>query len=401
MTYEQKLSIRETVPFLREHGTQLTGYFYERMFSHNPELKNIFNMGNQANGKQKNALASTVLAYAEHIEAPEVLTEVLKSIGNKHTSLNIAPEQYDIVGSHLLSSIKEVLKEKATDSIIEAWAQAYTELAAIMISIEEKMYQKNAEKKGGWKGWRTFMIANIVEESKTVKSFYLVPKDGGAIAEYLPGQYISVKMFVPSFGHEQPRQYSLSSTYMPSHYRISVKKEQGNAKTPDGLVSNCLHEKKIGDEISVSVPAGSFFANILPEDSLVLISGGVGLTPLMSILETSKALDKKNKVIWIHGCKNEDLYAFKSKVEILEHNNDWLTSFVFYEDGIAENSSVKKGRVDLSVLKDKILISKAKYYICGPEPFIKAHYHSLITFGVSKESIFYEEFGPQLLQIKE
>lgn len=208
-------------------------------------------------------------------------------------------------------------------------------------------------------------------------------------------------MFVPSLGNEQARQYSLSSTYTPRHYRISIKKEQGNTKNPDGLVSNCLHEKKIGDEISVSVPAGSFFAKILPEDSLVLISGGVGLTPLISILETSKALNKKNKAIWIHGCKNEELHAFKSKVEILEHNNDWLTSFVFYEDGITENSSVKKGRLDLTILKDKILIPKAKYYICGSEPFIKAHYHSLITFGVNKENIFYEEFGPKLLQIKE
>src|ERR1700750_2848122 len=221
MNSNQKKLVTSTVPVLKTNGTDLTKHFYARMFKHHPELKNIFNMSHQASGKQQHALAGAVLAYAEHIENPEVLINVLKSIGNKHVSLNISPEQYDIVGHHLISSIKEVLGEAATDELIEAWTQAYSELAQIMISIEEDLYQSTLKKEGGWKGWRTFVIADIVEESSEVKSFYLKPKDQGSIADYLPGQYLSVKLFIPGLGHEQVRQYSLSSAFNPEYYRIS------------------------------------------------------------------------------------------------------------------------------------------------------------------------------------
>ncbi|MDP9955213.1 nitric oxide dioxygenase [Epilithonimonas hungarica] len=399
MTSKQKRSIKDTIPTLKTNGIDLTKHFYKRMFFHNPELKNVFNMGNQANGKQQNALAGAVLAYAEHIENPGILIGTLETIGNKHVSLNITPEQYDIVGTHLLASIKEVLADKATDDIIEAWTQAYNELAAIMISIEEKLYQNNLTKKGGWKGWRAFTISSIVDESKEIKSFYLEPKDKKDIPPYFPGQYITVKIFVPSLGYEQPRQYSLSSVFIPNYYRISVKKEIGMDRIPDGMVSNHIHEKVIGDEIWVSSPSGTFYADIVSDDPLVLISGGVGVTPMMSILEAYSNSGMGNNVVWVHGCKNEESHTFKSEVELLQQNNDWLSSFVFYEETEIENEVVRKGRIDLSALEAKIIINGAKYYICGPEPFIKAHYNSLITLGVSRDSIFYEEFGPQLLQI--
>lgn len=398
MDSNQKKLVKSTVPILKSNGTDLTKHFYTRMFTHNPELKNLFNMSNQASGKQQNALAGAVLAYAEHIENPEVLINALKSIGNKHVSLNISPEQYDIVGLHLLSSIKEVLGDAAGDDLIEAWAQAYNELAKIMISLEDEMYQSTLKKEGGWKGWRTFTIAEIVEESSEIKSFYLKPKDNKAIVDYLPGQFVSVKTFVPALGYEQPRQYSLSSAFNPDYYRISIKKEK-NQHTPDGIVSNLLHQKLIGDEIEVSAPAGIFHANPVSEDPLILISGGVGATPLLSMLETNKNNLQKNKVVWLHSCRDEKVHAFKDHVDGLNQNNNWLTTHIFYENMDLENDFVKKGRIDLHEIKDEILIDKAKYYICGPEAFIKIQYNSLIKLGIAKEDILYEEFGPQLLHL--
>lgn len=398
MNTKQKELVKATVPVLKSNGTDLTKHFYTRMFKHNPELKNIFNMGNQASGKQQNALAGAVLAYAENIENPEVLINALKSIGNKHVSLNITPDQYDIVGLHLISSIQEVLGETATTELIEAWTQAYNELAQVMISIENDLYQSTLNKNGGWKGWREFIIADIVEESTEIKSFYLKPKDNKAIADYLPGQFISVKMFIPSLGHEQPRQYSLSSAFSPDYYRISVKKEQ-NKDLPDGMVSNTLHQKNIGDEIWVSAPAGIFYADPLSEDPLVLISGGIGATPLLSMLETKKKTLQDNTIIWLHSCRDEKVHAFKNHVEDLNRSNPWLTTHIFYETIDRDSETIKKGRIDLHKMKEEILIDKAKYYICGPEAFIKAQYNSLIELGIGKENIIYEEFGPQLLHL--
>src|SRR5690606_2590919 len=176
----------------RSGGVALTKHFYNRMFTHHPELKNLFNMGNQNSGKQQTALAMAVLAYAENISNPAVLMPAVDMIGHKHTSLNIQPEQYDIVGTHLLASIKEVLKDAATDEVIEAWTLAYKQLAGIKIGDEQKMYHQKSEETGNLTGWRTFIVKSKVEESAEITSFYLKPKDGKEIPDHLPGQYLSI-----------------------------------------------------------------------------------------------------------------------------------------------------------------------------------------------------------------
>ncbi|MNF29591.1 Flavohemoprotein [compost metagenome] len=398
MNANQKELIKATVPVLKSNGNALISYFYQRMLTNNPELKNIFNMANQASGKQQDALTGAVLAYAENIENPTVLINTLKSIGNKHVSLNIAPEQYDIVGNHLIGSIKEVLGDLATTELIEAWTCAYQELAQIMIGIEAEMYQKTTNKKGGWKGWRTFIIAKIVKESEEINSFYLKPEDNKEIADFYPGQYISVSTFIPELGHKQPRQYSLSSHSNNEYYRISVKKEIGKT-TPDGIVSNTLHNKKVGNSIEVSAPAGVFFADPEAKNPLVLVSGGVGLTPMMSMVETNKNSLQKNQTVWIHSCRNENVHAFKNTIEELNNEQDWLTSFVFYETLPESETNAIEGRIDLHQIKEEILIKDAKYYICGPALFIKVQYQSLVALGIDRENILYEEFGPNLLSL--
>jgi nitric oxide dioxygenase len=398
MNTAQKELVKATVPVLKSSGNALVTYFYQRMLKNNPELKNIFNMANQANGKQQNALTGAVLSYAENIDDPTVLINVLKSIGNKHVSLNILPEQYDIVGHNLIESIKEVLGDAATDELVDAWTCAYSELAQIMISIEAEMYQKAADLKGGWNGWRTFIIDKIVAESDEVKSFYLKPQDANAIAAFYPGQYISVKTFIPELGHEQPRQYSLSTSYNEEFYRISVKSEKGRT-TPDGFVSNVLHNKTEGETIEVTAPAGVFYADPESVNPLVLISGGVGITPLMSMVEANRVSLQKNKTIWVHSCRNENVHAFKDIIEDLNRDENWLTSFVFYETLPNNQTNAIEGRADLHQYKEEIIINDAKYYICGPELFIRAQYQSLMELGVTKEAIFYEEFGPQSIAL--
>ena len=398
MNTTQKELVKATVPILKANGNDLISYFYQRMLTNNPELKDIFNMANQASGKQQNALTGAVLAYAENIDDPTVLINTLKAIGNKHVSLNIAAEQYDIVGNHLINSIIEVLGAAATPELIEAWTCAYTELAQIMISIEADMYQKNSLKKGGWKGWRSFVISKIVAESDEINSFYLTPEDNKEIADFFPGQYISVSTFIPELGHKQPRQYSLSSNSNNEYYRISVKKEMGQ-KTPDGIVSNALHDKIVGDLLEVSAPAGLFYADPEAKNPLVLVSGGVGLTPMMSMVETNKNALQRNQTIWIHSCRNENVHAFKDTIEELNNENSWLTSYVFYETLPETETNAIEGRIDLQQIKEEILIKDAKYYICGPAVFIKVQYQPLVGIGVRRENILYEEFGPQLLSL--
>ena len=402
MNPHQKELIKATVPILRSSGEDLTNYFYARMFTHHPELRNMFNMGNQSNGRQKSALANAVLAYAENIENPSVLIGVLKGIGTKHRSLNIQPDQYKIVGTQLIASIAEVVGEGATPEILEAWTTAFYQLAQIMIDLEKEMYTENAAKPGSWNGWRKFVIKKIVEESSEIKSFYLYPEDGKEITDFHSGQFISVQVFVPELGLLQPRQYSLSSAFNPEYYRISVKRETGINSNPSGMVSNTMHSKSEGDVISISAPAGLFHLEKDSTDPLVLISGGVGFTPMLSMLETNLNDIRNKKTVWIHGCRNESVHAFKEQIATLQNDTEWLETFTFYDTVEVQDDAshqIIRGRVDLQKCKDSILLEGAKFYICGPEMFIKAQYQALLNLNVNQDNIFYEEFGPQLINL--
>lgn len=401
MTSEQIQLVKSTAPILREHGVLLTTHFYKRMFEHNPELKHVFNMGNQQNSKQQTALALAVLAYAEHIENPVALMPAVDHIGQKHTSLDIRPEHYAIVGKHLIASISEVLGESASPALLEAWTLAYQQLASIMSGHEQKIYDTQTSKKGGWTGWRSFIVHEKVKESTEITSFYLYPSDGGEVADYLPGQFISLRLFLPELNLLQPRQYSISCSPNGKYYRISVKREAGS-QHPDGMISNRLHDHiQKGDRVELTAPAGSFVLNKQGQSHKIFISGGVGQTPLLSMLEAivSRPQADHAPVTWIHGCRSEQVHAFKDRLAEISSIYQQLNQHIFYEDIAAPAENSYPGRVELDVLKNEILGTQADYYICGPAPFIRKHYEYLIANGVSQDAIHFEEFGPASLQL--
>src|SRR4030095_14820345 len=125
--------VKSTAPALAQHGYTIIQRFYERLFQAHPELKNLFNMRHQERGEQQRALAGAVLAYATHIDTLPALTSAVERITHKHATLNVQADQYPVVGENLLAAIKEVLGDAATDDILRAWAEAYQELADLLI----------------------------------------------------------------------------------------------------------------------------------------------------------------------------------------------------------------------------------------------------------------------------
>ena len=198
LTQRTKDIVKATAPVLAEQGFPIIQRFYQRLFEAHPELKNVFNMAHQEQGQQQQALARAVYAYAENIEDPSSLMAVLKNIANKHASLGVLPEHYPIVGEHLLGAIRDVLGAAATDDIISAWAQAYGNLADVLMGLESELYESSAEKLGGWTGWRTFTVREKRPESSVITSFILEPADGGPVLNFEPGQYVSVAVDVPA-----------------------------------------------------------------------------------------------------------------------------------------------------------------------------------------------------------
>ncbi|MCL6239787.1 NO-inducible flavohemoprotein [Acinetobacter sp. ANC 5033] len=396
MTPQQIDLVKATVPVLRENGVALTGYFYNRMLGNNPDLKETFNMGHQRSGAQAQALAGAVLAYAENIEDPSVLLPIVELIAHKHVSLNIQAPDYNIVGENLLHSISEVLSISMEDPLIAAWAAAYGQLADLFISTEKAIYEQHQQTKGSWLGWRNFKIAKKVAESDEITSFYLEPSDGGDLPKYEAGQYISVRVLVDELGLKQPRQYTLSTNPQDNYLRISVKREDQKGDLVPGWVSNTLHGLEIGSEIEVSAPTGNFFL-IDSQKRNVFISGGVGLTPMIAMLNQLVTLDMPQPVTFIHACRSKQVHAMHKHIQDLEAKYPRLSTFTAYEfphanDKLGEDYDAA-GRLDLGSMDTALLPINADYYLCGPMPFMAEQQKALIARGIPASNIHSEAFG--------
>lgn len=390
--------VKSTVPVLEQHGEAITKHFYKIMFENHPELLNIFNQTHQKQGRQPRALANAVYAAAKYIDNLEVIVPVVKQIGHKHRSLNILPEHYPIVGKHLLLAIKDVLGDAATDEIIDAWAEAYGVIADVFISVEQGMYDEAEGQAGGWAGFRPFVIDKKVKESDVITSFYLKPEDGKAISRFTSGQYITFKATIDGEKYTHMRQYSLSDSPNKDYYRISVKREAENDAIP-GVVSNFLHDHvNEGDTIEITAPAGDFMLNTDSKRPVVLISGGVGLTPMMSMLNTLVEQYPEREVTFIHAARNGAVHAMKEHVAHLAEENSQVRSFICYEkpteEDIRSGHFDKEGYLTLDWLKTVIESADAEFYFCGPVPFMKVIYQALKEWGIPEEDIHYEFFGP-------
>ena len=390
-------TVKATAPVLAEHGFAIIQRFYERLFEAHPELRNLFNMRHQERGEQQRALAGAVLAYATNIDNLPALGSAVERIAHKHASLNVLAEQYPVVGENLLGAIKEVLGDAATEGVLGAWGEAYQVLADILIKAEGKLYDDAAAAPGGWRGWRNFVVRHKRQESDVITSFFLEPEDGGALIDFKPGQYVSVVVDVPRLGLQQIRQYSLSDAPNDKSYRISVKRENEGGALAAGYVSNLLHDYvNQGDVVRITPPFGPFHVDMAATTPVVLISGGVGLTPLVSMLK-AVLRNTDREVVFVHGARNGRVHAGKEQLQVSADTNRRLTSIVFYEYPLDSDMQGydydHAGRVDLRGISAAVLKPDADYYVCGPIPFMRSQVDMLKALGVSEARIHYEVFG--------
>ncbi|RMZ74596.1 flavohemo [Pyrenophora seminiperda CCB06] len=409
LTPSQVQTIKSTVPVLAEYGAAITTRFYKDMLIANPELKNVFNNTHQATGHQAQALAGALYAYAANIDDLGKLSPAVELICHKHASLFIRPEQYEVVGKHLLETMSTVLGNAATSAILEAWGAAYWQLANIMIAKEEDMYKETSY----WPDWKDFTIVKKEKESEEITSFYLEPVDTNLkLPMFKPGQYISVNIFVDELdgGAWQARQYSLSDAPGKNYLRISVKKEPGieigepKHMTHAGYISNLLHERKMeGDVVRVSHPFGDFFfdaGKISQDTPVVLISAGVGLTALTSIFNFLTEQRPTQPITWIQGARNSKTRAFKKHFDQCAISKENVHTLYFSssptEKEIEGQDYSIKGRVNLDLVDSKYLHtdnSNTQYYCCGPTQFMLDVEARLKSYGVPSERVKMELFG--------
>ena len=386
LTEAQRAIVKSTVPLLETGGEALTTHFYRIMLAEHPEVRPLFNQAHQASGEQPRALANGVLMYAKHIDRLEGLGNLPAQIINKHVSLQVLPEHYPIVGACLLRAIREVLgSEIATDEVLAAWGAAYQQLADILIGAEEQAYASNATQAGGWRGARAFRVERKVAESAEITSFHLVPADGGPVMAHQPGQYIGLRVTLD--GQEHRRNYSLSAAANGRSLRISVKREA------DGRVSQHLHAQvNEGDLLDLFPPAGAFTLTA-SDKPLVLISGGVGITPTLAMLE--EALKSARPVHFIHCARNRAVHAFRDAIDSLAARHPQLKRFYCYDQAQPGDAVDAVGLLDSQRLAQWLPASRdVDAYFLGPKPFMALVQRSLKTLGVPEAQTHYEFFGP-------
>ena len=254
----------------------------------------------------------------------------------------------------------------------------------------------------GRKGLRSFVVERKEPESETITSFYLVPEDGAPLPGYLPGQFLTLELDIPGQPRPVIRTYSLSDSPNPEFYRLSIKREPAPADEPDlpaGLSSNYFHAHvEVGTTLRVGAPRGKFHLDPESERAVLLLSGGVGLTPMISMLNAIVQSDAPRPVWFVHGTRNGREHAMGAHVRRLAEENENVHVHIRYSqpdpDDVDGRDYDSRGRVDMALLKQVLPFDDYDFFICGPTPFMRSLYCGLLSLGMSESRIHYEFFGP-------
>ena len=316
-----------------------------------------------------------------------VLEEGLVQAGDEIEKVADGPEQLtvaDVDALLYLPSKSRALIERAlrVPALSQGWQGSFRELLA--------KPDGDASAAPAWAGFHRLRVAAIRRESSTISSFLLVPVDDSASEPVAtPGQYLTLRVARDDGDQPLTRSYSLSDLADERGYRISVKR--------DGAVSRHLHDRvEVGDVIDVAAPRGTFVLRdgIGP---VVLISAGVGATPVLAMLHALAREHSPRPVWWLHGARNHDEHAFRAEVDELLASLPDSHRLVAYSKPADANPPATdhdvSGRLDLTVLKQAGVPKDADYYLCGPDGFMRAIGAALAAHGVAPERIATEIFG--------
>jgi len=269
----------------------------------------------------------------------------------------------------------------------------------------EKMLKKAEPVRGphGWEGFRAFLVESKVSESETITSFYLKPQDGEPLPPYMPGQFLTFRLKVPEHSIPLMRTYSLSdSPNQREYYRVSIKRLPAPPDPPGlppGRSSNYFHNHvQPGTRLCVKAPRGKFFLDPSDATPVVLLSGGVGFTPMISMLNAIVESGGKRPVWFVHGSRDGREHAMGAHIRRLAMENDNVHVHVSYSQPRLEDREGRdyesRGHVSLELLKRVLPPAAYDFYLCGPPPFMKSLYNGLLKWGVAESRINYEFFGP-------
>jgi nitric oxide dioxygenase len=390
--------VRATLPVVGGAIGDITTIFYRRLFAAHPELeRDLFNRGNQAQGDQQRALAGSIAAYATLLvsETAPDSSDLLARVANKHASLGISADQYRIVHEHLFGAIVEVLGDAVTEEVAAAWDEVYWHMANTLISMERELYADAGVAPG--EVWRQLVVRRRTQESPDTVSFVLASPDGARLPVARPGQYISVAVTLPD-GARQIRQYSLTRAPEQKEWGITVKAigevlTDHASRFPPGEVSNFLHHNVFeGDQLTVSPPFGDLVLEDGPEP-LLLISAGIGCTPIIGMLHYLARTTTDRQVTVLHADRSPARQAHRQELADLVARLPGSAMHHWYED-LGTRPASGTTNLGLLDLEGVNVPGDAQVYLCGPLAFMETVRRSLVARDVPEKNIHYEVFGP-------
>jgi ferredoxin-NADP reductase/MOSC domain-containing protein YiiM len=242
-----------------------------------------------------------------------------------------------------------------------------------------------------WAGFRPLRVADKRRESSNVVSLMLEPSDGHPLVAAMPGQFVVLRLKPAPEVPALLRSYSLSSEPSAERWRLSIKREPNGAA--GAYVDTVL---KVGDVIETSAPRGAFTLG-QGEGPVILLSAGIGLTPVLAMLHALSAGGSRREVWWIHGARNSAEQAFAAEARALLKSLPGGHSHIRYSaPGPTDRPGVDfdgPGRLGVQVLKELGAPREADFYLCGPAAFMSGLTADLMSWGVSAGRLHSENFG--------
>jgi uncharacterized protein len=253
-----------------------------------------------------------------------------------------------------------------------------------------------------WNGWRPFRVAAVVDEARDVKSFYFMPLDGQPLAAFAPGQYITFRLQLPEGNAPLVRCYSLSDRSRQDYYRATVKRiaaPAGRAEVRPGRGSSFFHDYVcVGDKIDIRAPAGTFFIDPSSTMPIVLVGAGIGITPLVSMLEAALHAGRGREIYALFGFRNGLEHPFKQRLEKLAAQHAELHLQVSYSmprgADVLHKDYAHRGRLTIERIREVLPSNNFQFYVCGPGRMMESLVPALKAWGVPASHVHFEAFGP-------
>ena len=276
-------------------------------------------------------------------------------------------------------------------------------------SWEEVAEKLTARKEGNI--YRDYRVMRVEAESEIISSFYLQPEDEERVPCHKAGQFLPIEIQPPGADAPIQRTYTISNSPNGVYYRLSIKREPApRPELPPGLSSNYFHDHVApGSTIRAMSPRGKFALDESSTRPVVLISGGVGITPMISMLEKlasdSAGCGCSRKVWFVHGAINNKVQAFGRHLRDLAKDLPCLNLHIRYsrptDHDIEGEDYDSTGYVDIELLQSLLPFDDYEFYFCGPPPFMESLYEGLKSLNVDDHRIHYEFFGPGMTLKKE